>query len=640
MNYLIEVLSCFSKYIIIMLAFTVFAGQALVPVTPAVAAEDEMLALYFDDTAMQETTSRTPKPLSRTPENVTVITAEVIKAMHAHSVAEILSRQAGVMLTFTGHEIIGDGPLYLLGTRRYHVLFLLDGIRLNLTSAAHAIPNFIPVGIIKRIEIIKGPASATWGSSLGGVVNVITKDTGDSTLPTGSLQASYGEANTREISGDLAGGIQKAGYYLFAGNIDSDGLRDDRYSARDSLYGKGRLSFAPQATLTVSGGKSAPSYKTNISSWNQYEEVTNDNIWGAASVDAQLGDRFGLHLELQRYENDFSKEYRVLRTEAGDQQGDLVWNDHPEEKNTMLNGRLSYTGRQFSANLGVENSRSEYVWSYIWAGALTVNAPLKEERRGVYVNATYISGPMSFSAGLRHDHHTLSKDLVSPSLGFTWLLADDTLFRATVSRGFSVPTPTYLAYYNSDLKPEIIWAYQAGIETRRIPGLLCKLAVFHYNVDDAWDFDLANSGRARWKGFEIETRTDEFHGFSLQGNFTYASEDSMYPASAGSSGPSLENDVVYTVNLILNYRHTPTDLNIKLAGNYLWLNEDMGNFASSYDTSDMLCDLTVSKGLDVGALDRAELFVKARNIFNGNQYWDEDYPNPERWVEAGMSLGF
>ena len=46
---------------------------------------------------------------------------------------------------------------------------------------------------IDRIEIIKGPASSAWGSALGGVSNIVTKNAGENVRPSGSLYGSYGE---------------------------------------------------------------------------------------------------------------------------------------------------------------------------------------------------------------------------------------------------------------------------------------------------------------------------------------------------------------------------------------------------------------------------------------------------------------
>jgi vitamin B12 transporter len=621
---------------------------ALLPTLSSAAEPDgasALLAMYFDDSQMVEVATRAPKPMRQVAENVSIITAEDIRAMHAHSVAEILSRESGVFVPFSGREIIGDEPLHLLGTQRQQMLMLLDGVRINLNSNGYALPNFIPVGIIKRIEIIKGPASSAWGSALGGVVNIITKDAGKSSIPAGNVNLSYGEANTRELAADLAGGNEKAGYYVYAGNIYSDGLKNDRYSERDAVYAKMQCNLPYNSTLVASGGYSDPSFKALDwrGAWGDptldiYDDTSNDNLWGTLYFDTRFTDRLNLHLAVQRYENDFSHEFRSLGTGGGGPKGDLIYMENWQDTNTSVNGILSWVGESVSANLGAESNRSEIVsktgLGVLWGPSTTINDPLKEERRGVYTNATFVYGKFSLSPGLRYDYHSNSDEIVSPSLGATYQLADDTLLRASVARGFSAP---YLVRIkdNPDLKPEIIWAYQAGIETFRIPYLTSKLTVFYLNVEDAWQTaatPVTNEGKVRRHGFDLDLRTQEFHGLSLRSNFTYSTEDSM-----GDGSTNLEGDETYSANLILGYRHMPSGIRTELAGNYIWYNEDMQN--DTHDSGDILWDALLSREFSLPAC-RGDLFFKAHNIFNGNQMWDVDYPNPDRWVEVGALFRF
>ena len=626
-------------------AGTAFFLLALLPTLSDGAEPSEApLAMYFDDSQMVEVATRAPKPMRQVAENVSIITAEEIEGMHVHSVAEILSRESGVLVPFSGREIIGDEPMYLLGTHRYQMLMLLDGVRLNLNSNGNVAPNFIPVGIIKRIEIIKGPASSVWGSSLGGVVNIITRDTGKSSVPTGNVNLSYGEANTRELTADLAGGNEKAGYYVYAGNINSDGLKNDRYSERDAVYGKIQLKLPHDSTLVASGGYSNPFYNAleMHGLWGGldiYNDTSNDNLWGTLYFDTRFTEKLNLHLALQRYENDFTSDLRSLGTGGGGPKGEMILSNNWKDANTSFDGALSWAGENITANIGVESSRSEMIakteWGVLYGPSTTINDPLKEERRGVYTNATYVLGKFSFTPGLRYDYHSNSDELISPSLGATYQLVDDTLLRASVARGFSAPYLT-AAYDNPGLKPEIIWAYQAGIETFRIPYLTSKLTLFYLNVDDAWQAEpgptVDNAGKVRRHGFDLDLRTQEFNGLSLRTNFTYSAEDSM-----GDGSTNLEGEETYSANLIFGYRHKPTSIRAELAGNYIWYNQEVQN--DTHDNDRILWDALLSRNFSLSYC-RGDLFLKAHNIFNGNQMWDVDYPNPERWVEVGAVFKF
>ncbi|WP_339136643.1 MAG: TonB-dependent receptor plug domain-containing protein [Candidatus Electrothrix sp. GW3-4] len=76
--------------------------------------EDKLLDLYFDEEELVETATRSPKPISQVAENVTIVTAEDIEAMHAHTLAEVLNRQAGVFVDFFGQDFLGDAAVRLL----------------------------------------------------------------------------------------------------------------------------------------------------------------------------------------------------------------------------------------------------------------------------------------------------------------------------------------------------------------------------------------------------------------------------------------------------------------------------------------------------------------------------------------------
>ena len=147
----------FSRTTFSALLAVTLASQPVLAAEEQAAGSDDLLAMYFDPNETEQTTTRAPKPLSQVAENVTIVTEEEISAMHAHTLAEVLERQAGVFITFFGRDFFSHNTTRILASRRHHVLFLLDGVRLNLNSSGESITNFIPVTIIKRIEIIKGP---------------------------------------------------------------------------------------------------------------------------------------------------------------------------------------------------------------------------------------------------------------------------------------------------------------------------------------------------------------------------------------------------------------------------------------------------------------------------------------------------
>jgi len=114
-----------------------------------------------------------PAPASKTPGSVGVVTAEDIRETGPVSISEALARIPGVSKS-------GDSPwsgdVNIRGLGRDSVVVLVDGVRMNMTTDINGRLGVVNQTDIERIEVLKGPISALYGSgSTGGVVNIITK---------------------------------------------------------------------------------------------------------------------------------------------------------------------------------------------------------------------------------------------------------------------------------------------------------------------------------------------------------------------------------------------------------------------------------------------------------------------------------
>ena len=143
----------------------------------ALAASDEdmkTLGMYYEPDDLVVTATRNPKPLSLSAENITIITAKEIEMMGAHTLVDVLTNVPGIQTTDRGGLGTSD-DFYIQGAQGSHILLMLDGVALNQWSDQFLDPIGIPLQNIERIEIVKGPGSSSWGSALGGVINIITK---------------------------------------------------------------------------------------------------------------------------------------------------------------------------------------------------------------------------------------------------------------------------------------------------------------------------------------------------------------------------------------------------------------------------------------------------------------------------------
>ena len=144
------------------------------------------------------TNRRSPVRWLKASENLTVIGRDdILKLPVNRNLSEILEYVAGVAVS--PRQGFGRATsLSTQGSDSRQVRVMIDGIPLNPQSSGQVNPAMFAVENIERIEIIKGASSSLWGSALGGVINIITKDTGSTKLPKGSLSSSFAEFRTKK----------------------------------------------------------------------------------------------------------------------------------------------------------------------------------------------------------------------------------------------------------------------------------------------------------------------------------------------------------------------------------------------------------------------------------------------------------
>ena len=163
------------------------AGLAL----PALAQQpaDTLRRQKLDEVVV--TATRTERSIAEVPIPVTVVGAKQIKAMGSVRLNDVLGEQ-------TGLSIVADHGrgVQMQGLNPEYTLILVDGEPLIGRTAGTLELSRVAVGNIQRVEVVKGPASALWGSeALAGVVNIITQKPQDGT--SGTLRLRYGSNHGR-----------------------------------------------------------------------------------------------------------------------------------------------------------------------------------------------------------------------------------------------------------------------------------------------------------------------------------------------------------------------------------------------------------------------------------------------------------
>ncbi len=121
------------------------------------------------------TASRQPETADASLATVDVLTRADIERVQARDALDLLRRVAGVEITRTG----GPGSstsVFMRGTNSNHTLVLIDGVRVSSVNTGAYTFEHLPIDMIERIEIVRGPRAAIWGAdALGGVIQIFTR---------------------------------------------------------------------------------------------------------------------------------------------------------------------------------------------------------------------------------------------------------------------------------------------------------------------------------------------------------------------------------------------------------------------------------------------------------------------------------
>lgn len=246
---------------------------------------------------MTVTATKSERPTIDTPEAVNIITREDIERQQAQDIGDLFRYEPGVDIDGTFGGSLRERPM-IRGLSGNRVLINVDGSRLNFSRAHKGNLNFIDVDSVERVEIIRGPASALYGSNaLGGVISIVTKDPEDFLEPGesfgGRLKFGYNSVNSEAAEGFTFYGTAGEQFsYLFAytrrdadnidtpaGEISGTGLERDNFDFKGVFRptDKGRIRVNLQYLDDMSEFPFAPS---NAFQSREREDETNRTLLG------------------------------------------------------------------------------------------------------------------------------------------------------------------------------------------------------------------------------------------------------------------------------------------------------------------------------------------------------------------------
>lgn len=436
--------------------------------------------------------------------DVTVVTREQIERLGDTTLAQVLSRTAGVFVTDGG--LPGKTVSVLIrGTDSGHALLLIDGMPVTSATLGQAPFETLNAAEIERIEILRGPASSLYGSeAIGGVVQVFTRRGQGPAKPRLALR--YGSHDTRDLQAGVAGGTEQWSYALSASRLQTDGIsatrgpsaNPDRDGYKNSAA-SGSLQWRPAEghELGVHVLRSADENHTDgdfdfdnhtdndILSWNAYTRNRLSERWtstlrvGAMEYAADnfrpgAKDRFVTDTGLVSWQND-------IRTAWG----------------TWL--------------AGIEQQRQEVDTS----GALVVDSRTTDS---AFLGWTAAFGAHGVQVNVRHDDIERFGSEKTWSAAYGYQLTE--ALRAFASLGTAFKAPSFNDLYypvncfsfgcfggNPELKPESARNREVGLAWERA-GEEVRVVYFDNRISDLidWGFTPENIGKARIRGLTASYR--------------------------------------------------------------------------------------------------------------------------------------
>ena len=193
---------------------------------------------------MLVTADRQREPVDDALASVTVISREDIQRLQVRDISELMRLQAGVDAVRTGPRG-SQTSLFLRGANSNHVLVLIDGVRAASSATGSFAWEHLPVDQIERIEIVRGPRAALWGSdALGGVIQIFTRqpESLGISLGAGSFGSYEARAAVGQRSGEFHAGVSAG--YSSSGGFSAQNPNGFAYSPDDDGYRSRNLSIS------------------------------------------------------------------------------------------------------------------------------------------------------------------------------------------------------------------------------------------------------------------------------------------------------------------------------------------------------------------------------------------------------------
>lgn len=459
--------------------------------------------------SMVVTANRFQQPVNTVLAPTEVITREQIDRWQAKSLSDVMRRLPGVDIAQYG-GMGQTSSTFIRGTEAKHALVLVDGVPVARSGISNDPDlNQIPISLVQRIEYIRGPRSAVYGSgAIGGVINIITQASDAKS----QINAGFGSRHYQEYDGALRQRFGNtvatiAGAYKstrgFNVQPDSSWSRDsDRDGYRNKTFWGG---------LEHKFNDSFDGFFRGYSFSNNTDYDQGDYGYDAGGDEHQLYNQnwdAGLRFNSGIYSSQLIANYQKIK----DYNYSSVYGRY-EDGTTLddMEQRYIQWGNNLIVGHGSVSAGADWKQERLASSDDYSRDTYKRENTGLYLTGQQQFGDVTLEASGREDN--------DDEFGWhgTWQTAAGWEFiegyRATVSYGTGFLAPSLGQQYgagrfgiasNPNLKPEESKQWEAGLEGLTGP-LDWRLSAYRYEIDNLITYDddaYYNINSATIKGVE------------------------------------------------------------------------------------------------------------------------------------------
>ncbi len=504
---------------------------------------------------MVVTSARVEEPENEVGSVMSVITAKEISAKNINNVADALRTVPGLDVVRAG----GAGQqtsVFMRGANSNHTLVLVDGIEMNDPSSPTGAFDFafLQTDNIERIEVLRGAASAIYGSdAMGGVINIITKKgAGEAKINASAEGGSYDSWTTK---GGISGGTERVNYSLDAsryettgfssadtslGNLTNNAYRNTTVSSRTGVKVTEELDLG--MNLRYTEGKSfldncGDRYCDDPNSYGKFNELFSRGFGHLKLFDGVWEQTLGLAYTRndRNNKNDFDalNNFRSLATNLGEKlKLDYQNIIHVHPSNTVTLGIDEEADRLSSAAISAYPDFAYFSSSSIPSKSMNT--------LGYYLQDQIKLFERSFTTvGVRYDENNRVGGRATWRVSELYTLKQfGTRLKANYGTGFKAPTLNQLydtIYFtgNPNLKAETSDSWDVGFE-QDLFGKVATTGVSYFNNNfknliQALSpiYQNQNISRAKVDGVETFLEIRPFADLSFRSTYTYQQTEDL-----------------------------------------------------------------------------------------------------------------